>query len=88
MFYSCFFFYLSFRCTACNLVCFLGRAFIRNEYASSSLVMLILTYAYSALATVSLIDVRHGGAELLGKSVRGEKTKKFQQHVKNKRKKL
>jgi hypothetical protein len=28
---------------------------------------------YSALATVSLIDMRHGGAELLGKSVRGEK---------------
>ncbi len=43
---------------------------------------------YSAFATVSLIDMRHGGAELLGKSVRGEKNKFFQQHDKNKRKKL
>jgi hypothetical protein len=49
--------------------------------------MLILTNACSALATVSFIDMKHGGAELLGKSVRGEK-KNFQQHVKNKRKKL
>ena len=42
------------------------------------LVMLILTNAYSALATVSLIDMRHGGADFLGKSVRGEKYFFFQ----------
>jgi hypothetical protein len=67
----------------------LSRAFIRNEYANSILVTLILTNANNAHATVYLIDMRHGGAELLGKSVRGEKKNKFfQQHDKNKRKKL
>jgi hypothetical protein len=48
-------------------------AFIRNEYANSILVTLILTNANNAHATVYLIDMRHGGAELLGKSVRGKK---------------